>query len=54
MRNISVLGPVVQEMSFKDILVKSSNRPPVFLSIFVKVIITISISFVFPNRPAYQ
>ena len=36
------------------ILVKSSNRPRVFLPIFGKAIRTISISFSFPNRKAYQ
>ena len=35
-------------------LVKSSNRPCVFLPIFGKAIRTISISFAFPIRPAYQ
>ena len=36
------------------ILVKSSNRPQVFLPIFGKAIRTISMSFAIPNRPAYQ
>ena len=36
------------------ILVKSSNRPRVFLPIVGKAITTTSISFVFPNRPANQ
>ena len=40
--------------STENILVKSSNRPRVFLPIFGKVIRTISISFAFPNRPAFQ
>ena len=40
--------------SFNYILVKSSNRPRVFLPIFGEAIRTISISFAFPNRPAYQ
>ena len=35
------------------ILVKSSNRPRVFLPIFGKALMTISISFAFPNRLAY-
>ena len=36
------------------ILVKSSNRPRVFLPTFWKVVSTISVSFAVPNRPAYQ
>ena len=36
------------------ILVKSCNRPRVFLQIFGKAIRTISISFAFLNRPVYQ
>ena len=36
------------------ILVKSSNRPHIFLQIFGKAIRTISISFAFLNRSAYQ
>ena len=36
------------------ILVKSSNRPRVFLPILEKAIKTISVSFTFRNRPAYQ
>ena len=36
------------------ILVKSSKRPCVFLPIYGKAIRTISISFAFANRPAYQ
>ena len=36
------------------ILVKSSNRPCMFLPIFGKAIRTISILFAFLNRPAYQ
>ena len=35
-------------------VVKSSNRPRVFLPIFSKAVCTTSISFALPNRPAYQ
>ena len=45
---------VYQHITPDYILVKSSNRPRVFLPIFGKAIRTISISFAFPNRPAYQ
>ena len=36
-----------------NILVKSPNRPRVFIPIFGRAIRTISISFAFPNRQAY-
>ena len=36
------------------ILVKSAERPPMFLSIFSEAISTVTITFASPNRATYQ
>ena len=57
MSGASIIAIFSMSLSQNDplyILVKSSNRPRVFLPIFGRAIRTISISFEFPNRLAYQ
>ena len=57
--NISPIIMIIRQVTLSVImsyyiLVKSSNKPRVFLPIFRKAIRTISISVAFPNRPANQ
>ena len=52
LHEIMMPGNVIQV--HVNILVKSSNRPPMFLSIFFEAISTVTIQLVSLNRSGYQ